>query len=476
MQHAHPVAAVRAAEQALMATLPPGALMRRAAVGLAVRCADLLGRVAGTRVVLLVGAGDNGGDTLHAGALLARRGARVVAVLLSPDRAHPGGLAALRRAGGRVCPEGRSLTEVVTADLVLDGVVGIGGQPGLRPAAQRLAEAAHDSRALVVAVDLPSGLDVDSGATPAPHVRADATVTFGTRKACHLVDPAAAACGRVSLVDIGLGPWLGEPSLQALEPPDVARLLPVPGRQADKYRRGVLGVHVGDPAYAGAAVLAAGAATRGGVGMVRLQGEQAVTALVRSSCPEAVLAPGRVQAWLAGPGMTAQQAGPAVAAVLAAGLPAVLDAGALEALPARLDAPVLLTPHAGELARMLGWPRERVEADRLAAASAAARRWGATVLLKGSTTVVADPAGPVRVNPTGTPWLATAGSGDVLAGLAAALLAGGLSPLDAGSVAAYLHGLAGRLAAERVGAPNAQDVLAAVPSALLAARLAESLP
>jgi hydroxyethylthiazole kinase-like uncharacterized protein yjeF len=399
----------------------------------------------------------------------------VRAVLLAPDRAHRAGLEALLRAGGALCPDDDAAAgELARADLVLDGVVGIGGSPGLRPAAARLAALATSGPALVVAVDLPSGVAVDTGQTPAEHVCADATVTFGTRKVCHLVDPAAGACGEVSLVDIGLGPLLPEPAVEALEAADVAALLPRPGREDDKYRRGVLGVAVGSPPYAGAAVLATAAALSAGTGMVRLSGAEEVTALVRARCPEAVLAQGQVQAWLAGPGLLPQEAGPVVADVLAAGLPAVLDAGALEALPEPVGRPVLLTPHAGELARLLHRERAEVEADRLASVTQAARRWQATVLLKGSTTLVAAPDGRVRANLTGTPWLATAGSGDVLAGVAAALLAGGLSPLDAGSVAAYVHGLAGRVAARRCGAPNAQDVLAAVPDALLAARLAQS--
>jgi len=465
--HAHTVAEVRAAEQDLMARVPPGTLMARAAFGLAVTCARLLRTVPGARVVLLVGGGDNGGDTLHAGALLARRGARVQAVLLDPGRAHAAGLAALARAGGAVAPDGTDA--LARADLVLDGIVGIGGHPGLRPAAARLAEQAAASGALVVSVDLPSGVEVDTGATPAAHVRADATVTFGTYKVCHLVDPAAAACGPVTLVDIGLDA-LGEPAVEVLEPTDVAALLPVPGRDADKYSRGVLGLHVGSAEYAGASVLAAAAATASGAGMVRVAGDDDVAAAVRARCPEVVRATGRVQAWLVGPGLDPGTATDVVPPLLSEGLPAVLDAGALAALSGPVHPEVLLTPHAGELARLLETSRDDVEADRLAAARRAAAATGATVLLKGPTTLVVEPHGRVRANATGTPWLATAGSGDVLAGLAAGLLAGGMTALDAGSVAAHVHGVAGRLAATRAGSPTAQDVLAALPDALLRAR------
>lgn len=475
MIRAHEVSTVRAAEAALMALEPDGALMQRAAAGLATHCIGQLTTVVGRRVVLLVGAGDNGGDTLFAGARLARRGARVAAVLFSPDRVHRGGVHALVAAGGRLVDGDRAQAEITAADLVLDGIVGIGGSPGLRPQAQRLVETARAAAATVVAVDLPSGVDVDTGRMPGSHVQADLTVTFGTHKTCHLVDPAAAACGEVVLVDIGLEEHLPAAAVEALEDRDVSRLLPVPGRAQDKYSRGVLGVQVGSNAYVGASVLATSAAVRGGAGMVRLAGDAAVAGIVRETCPEAVLAQGRVQAWLAGPGMDPQVAAEVVPTVLDSGLPAVLDAGALPVQTTTLRPDVLLTPHAGELGRMLGVGRAQVEAERLACVRAAAQRFHATVLLKGATTLVATPDGRVRANRTGTPWLATAGSGDVLAGLAGALLAAGMDVLDAASVAAHVHGLAGRLAARQAGAPSATDVLQALPAALLQLRLTESV-
>ncbi len=470
---AHRVPDVRDAEHALMAQVPDGALMQRAATGLAVVCTRLLGRVTESRVVALVGAGDNGGDTLFAGARLATRGARVRVVLLDEAKVHAAWLDAARSAGCRVVAGEAAFEEIAAADLVLDGIVGIGGKPGLRPAAARLAQAASTSGAVIVAVDLPSGVEVDTGRTPEPHVGAHVTVTFGTHKVCHLVDPASAACGAVHRVDIGLGPLLPEPAVQRLEDADVAALLPVPGRDDDKYRRGVLGIHAGAAEYAGASVLATTAAIHSGAGMVRVLGDSHVTAEVRRACPEAVLAEGRVQAWLAGPGMDPDNAVKVVPRLLDAAVPVVLDAGALGAFDDLRD-DVLLTPHAGELARLLDLSRDAVEADRLASVTRAAAQLGATVLLKGSTTLVATPDGRVRANGAGTPWLATAGSGDVLAGLAGALLATGMSALDAGSVAAHIHGLAGSLAAGRVGAPGATDVLAALPAALLALRLGES--
>ena len=186
---AHPVRHVRAAEAALMTKLPPGALMQRAAAGVAARCALLLGGPYGARVTLLVGAGDNGGDALFAGARLARRGARVDAILIRPERAHVHGLAALRGAGGAVTDW--PVRSVAAADLVIDGLLGIGGSGGLRYDAAQLVRLAAERAGLLVSVDLPSGVDADTGELPGEHVAADVTVTFGTRKIALVVDPAA---------------------------------------------------------------------------------------------------------------------------------------------------------------------------------------------------------------------------------------------------------------------------------------------
>ncbi|MER6024934.1 NAD(P)H-hydrate dehydratase [Streptomyces sp. NPDC001851] len=470
MRTAYSVETVRAAERALMARLPEGALMQRAAAGLAAACAELLGRVYGSRVVLLVGSGDNGGDALYAGARLARRGAGVTAVLLSPERAHAGGLTALRRAGGTVAASGAADELIERADLVVDGIVGIGGKGGLRPDAEKLARRVERSRAAVVAVDLPSGVEADTGEVRGAAIRADLTVTFGTCKPGLLIDPARQYAGVVRLVDIGLE-LPGEAELEALQHAEVARLLPVPGAESDKYRRGVVGIAAGSARYPGAAVLAVSGALRGGAGAVRYVGPAGDAVIARF--PETLVSDtgparaGRVQAWVVGPGAGDDAA--TVAEVLRADVPVLVDADGLrlaerDAVRGR-RAPTLMTPHAGEAAALLGVRREEVEGARLAAVRELAAVYRATVLLKGSTTLVADSAGgAVRVNATGTSWLATAGSGDVLSGLAGSLLAAGLPALDAGSAAAYLHGLAGRFASD--GAPvGAHDVAAWIPEA-----------
>ncbi|MFH9230113.1 NAD(P)H-hydrate dehydratase [Streptomyces lydicus] len=468
MRTAYSVSTVRAAEQELMARLPEGTLMQRAAAGLAAACAELLGRVYGSRVVLLVGSGDNGGDALYAGARLARRGAGVAAVLLSPERVHQGGLAALRRAGGRVSAD--APRDLAWADLVVDGIVGIGGRGGLRPEAAELARAARES-APVVAVDLPSGVDAHSGEVHGEAVRADATVTFGAYKPGLLIDPARERAGALRLVDIGLT-LPEEADIEALQHADVAELLPYPAPESDKYRRGVVGVVAGSARYPGAAVLAVAGALRGGAGAVRYVGPAADAVLARF--PETLVhagppdKAGRVQSWVIGPGLGEES--DALEDVLASDVPVLVDADGLRFLtPERVrarGAATLLTPHAGEAAALLGRGREEVEAARLDSVRELARRYAATVLLKGSTTLVAAESGPVRVNPTGTGWLATAGSGDVLSGVTGSLLAAGLPAREAGSVGAYLHGLAARRAAGPDGAPIiATEVAGHLPAA-----------
>ena len=302
MRNAHAVAGVRAAEGALMALLPEGALMQRAAAGLAAACAGLLSRadragrpgraggVYGSRVVVLTGSGDNGGDALYAGARLAARGAVVTAVAAA-ERMHEGGAAALRGSGGRVIEAaGRAADEAIAAaDLIIDGLLGIGGRGGLREPAASLAAAAGRARALVVAVDLPSGIDADTGEVAGAAVRADVTITFGTLKPGLLIDPGASHAGVVQLVDIGLGGYLGPPDVAAPQAADIAAWLPRPSAESDKYRRGVLGIVAGSDRFTGAPTLAVGGAIRGGAGMVRLVSSEVPVGVVRQHWPEAVI-------------------------------------------------------------------------------------------------------------------------------------------------------------------------------------------
>ncbi|HEX3932254.1 MAG TPA: NAD(P)H-hydrate epimerase [Nocardioides sp.] len=450
MRSAHTVAQVRAAEEALAATLPAGALMLRAAAGLASSVTDLMAGAYGRRVLLLVGSGDNGGDAMYAAAMLARRGARVE-VLAVADTVHEAGLAQLLGVGGRRV----TLGEISTPDVVVDGIVGIGGRPGLR---ERAAEAVRAVAGVpMVAVDVPSGVDVDTGRVSGDHVSADLTVAFGTHKVAHLVEPAASSSGVVHLVDLGLE--LPAAAVTALQQDDIASLLPRPTADAQKYTRGVVGVRAGSRRYPGAGVLSTAGAACGLAGMVRYAG--GAPEAVLAAHPEVVVGEGRVQAWVVGSGGDADAAS-WLRAALGDGVPLVVDADALRHLTRPLERPAILTPHAGELAAMLEVDRAEVEADQLRFARLAAGEYAATVVLKGHHTLVADPDGRVRVTTSGTPWLAVAGAGDVLGGLCGALLAAGLEPADAAAAGAWLHGAAATYAS-RGGPLSAPRVAAAIP-------------
>jgi len=450
------VADVRAAEEAAMAGRPDGELMARAARGLAAVVASRVEERDGMRVVGLVGAGNNGGDTLYALAHLAQQGFSAAAV--HEPEAHRGGLEAAQEAGVALVPgDGQGWRPVVAeADVVVDGVLGIGGRPGLSgDAAAWVDDIPQD--AWVVAVDLPSGADPAGEVPLGEAVFADETVTFGVAKPVHLLPATEPAVGRLTVVDIGLD--LGSPVRPVVERltfDDVGRLWPVPGPSSDKYSRGVVGIVAGTPTYPGAAVLSVLGALGAGPGMVRYLGPPEVQALVHAAAPEAVTAEGRVQAWVCGSGFDPSSRAKGVAEqkhhveeALASDLPVVVDAGALE-LVDRREAPTLLTPHAGELARLLtrlrgkDVAREEVTAAPLAHARDAAERTGCTVLLKGSHTLVVspDPNRPVRSQADAPAWLATAGAGDVLGGLLGTLLAAGLDPLDAGALGALVHGVA----------------------------------
>jgi ADP-dependent NAD(P)H-hydrate dehydratase / NAD(P)H-hydrate epimerase len=452
MRHYYSVDAIRAAEAPLLASLPNGALMRRAAFGLATKIIGELtartGEVAGRRVCAVVGAGDNGGDALWAATFLRRRGVAADAILLNPERAHRKGLAAFRKAGGRIVENVSPAT-----DLVIDGVVGISGSGPLRPAAAEVFASLKEAcDAPVVAVDIPSGIDVATGAITGPAVHAALTVTFGGLKPVH----ALADCGDVELIDIGLS--LPGTDVLGFEADDVAARWPVPGPHDDKYTQGVTGVMAGSSTYPGAAVLCTGAAVAATSGMVRYAGS--AHSEVLTHWPEVIASPtpasaGRVQAWVVGPGLGTDDTGAtALWFALDTDLPVLVDADGLTILAAHPDlvvnrtGPTLLTPHAGEFARLAGHPPGD---DRVGATRKLADALGATVLLKGNVTVIADPGGPVYLNPAGQSWAATAGSGDVLSGVIGALLAAGLPTAEAAAAGAFVHARAAALSAADPG-------------------------
>lgn len=481
---------IRRAEAPLTDAGHGDALMQKAAHGLFGVILGLLrdaGRgTYGATAVVLAGSGNNGADALYAGERLLRRGVGVTAVLTS-DRVHAAALGSFVGAGGTTVrlddADPRELaTHAAAADVLIDGILGTGASGGLRDASAEFVRAFNDiagpragRSTIVVACDLPSGIGVDTGLVDGPVLPADATVTFGAAKPGLLIGDGAVAAGELDVVDIGLDFSSFTPAARTLLDADAAALLRIPGPRDHKYSRGVLGVAAGSARYPGAAALAVGAALATGVGMVRYLGPEAVAGLIHQRNPEVVASDGsiaaaRSQAWLVGPGAVDDEDQRRRALdVVQSGLPAVVDAGALTHVPERVGPHVILTPHAGELRQLLSTrgidaERSEIEAQPARFALRAAELIGATVLLKGFTTVVAAPSGALFVQADATPWLATAGSGDTLSGIVGALVAtlaeddgaaarAGVAPEDLwaaiAAAGALIHGRAGRRAAVR---------------------------
>ncbi|RSX53326.1 carbohydrate kinase [Bifidobacterium goeldii] len=593
---AYTAADVRAMERPLLDDGVP--LMRMAATAVAHTVAELLDdeglALESSRVTLLVGAGDNGGDGLYAAAALAQNGAAVTAVAVGRT-IHEEAFAAFVRAGGKVlildpaseipgCAAGfsageagerlRAAVELAQhSHVIIDAMTGIGLNGALRGIAGTMAASlgvdgtVPDRTALpdgdtagefpfVVAVDTPSGVGVDDGAIIGPYIPADVTVTFGALKPCAILPPAAYACGKVTLVDFGFDIDDHAPLVEVVSGDNASEAIRLPRLADTKYSRGVTGLITGSVRYPGAAVLSSKAAAVTNTGMIRYMGPERTRSMVLSAVPEAVIGKGRVQSWVVGSGVPdgesdeddADVQRQTIAKLLshyAVGEdgddpelafempPIVVDAGALDLLPDEVPPQVVITPHAGELAALLVERDEDVDAhdvqlEPLHWALRAHELTGATVLLKGAVSIVigdsehddesdeaernhavgsldGDEAADIdfdhshdaratrpRILVAGRApaWLATAGAGDVLAGMTGALLAQqdeDESITETVANAAYLHGYAAAIASDCdqrgfnpptiYGTPSAHsaaslgqpilasDVIAAIPAA-----------
>jgi ADP-dependent NAD(P)H-hydrate dehydratase / NAD(P)H-hydrate epimerase len=423
------VAEMRAVDAAAQATTPVETLVERAGTAVAVAAIELMGGAYGRRVVVVAGKGNNGSDGRVAAAVLRGRGARVQLV-------EPGAL--------EVLP---------AADLVIDAAYGTGFRGSYQAPA-----VAPGTR--VLAVDIPSGVTGDDGNAAGRVLAADRTVTFAALKPGLLQGDGIGLAGRVSVADIGLA--VDHARLHLVKDGDVTRLVPAKGRDGNKWRSAVL-VVAGSPGMTGAAGMCARAAFRAGSGMVRLgvpggdvadspAAEAVSIALPAHGWAEVALEQAeRCKSIVVGPGLGRDPATAAEVRRLVTGtdLPLVVDADGLFALgqldgdhPLRSEPSVVLTPHDGEYGRLLDSPPG---ADRVAAARRLAAASGGTALVKGSTTVVADPSGQALAVTAGSPRLATAGTGDVLSGVIGAFLARGVAPLEAAALAAHVHGRASRL-------------------------------
>jgi len=494
----------RAAE----AGVPAESLMESAGLAVARSIAQRLDGVRSKRVVVLVGPGNNGGDGMVAARYLADWGA-VVTLYMTTARRREDKFEECRERRCRVVEASEDLecwqlgSYVSLADLVLDAVLGIGAHAGLDPVLRAIFESVgemrmHAQRPLFAALDLPTGVDADTGECDEASFSADVTLVLGAPKVGLLQFPGAERTGELETLSIGLPEGVDGGLPIDLIDPSLAGGLLLP-RSADSHKGSFGNVTVvgGHRRYVGAPVLAASAAYRVGAGLVNLAAPESVSRIAAVQLIEQVHAPlaetpdGGVSAEAAGAAREVLNA--ASAAVVGPGLgtgessaaflralllteppiptPVVVDADALNILadaygwPSMLAVPTVLTPHPGEMGRLLGRPAHEVQQDRKGIAMASAEKWGQVVVLKGAHTVVAAPDGRVSLSPFANPALATAGSGDVLAGIIGGLLAQGMERYEAAVAGVYLHGAA----AERWSAANgsggmlASDLLALLP-------------
>ena len=463
------------------------ALMLSAGRAVAEAAADL---VEEGPIVVVAGGGNNGGDGFVAAAELVARGRQVTVVLSGAREALTGDAAlAARHWSGPVLPG--EATSIGHPALIIDALFGAGLNRIVKDDARELIEAINASGAPVVSVDLPSGINGDSGAVMGAAVHASETVTFFRSKPGHLLMPGRAYCGRVRVADIGIDAAVLDgiaPSIFENVPDLWQGVFPVPGPEGHKYARGHAVVLSGDIASTGAARLAARGALRGGAGLVTVLSPSEALAVNAASLTAIMVRPvdtvaefvevledRRLNTCVIGPGAgIGLRTRSLILAALAAERHTVLDADALTsfadrpddlfgAIKASTEAGVVLTPHQGEFSRLFSeMDNKHPFKSKLERVRAAAVRSGAVVLLKGPDTVVAGPDGRAAIAANAPPWLATAGSGDVLSGLIAATLAQGVPAFEAACIGVWMHGEAGREAGPGLIAEDLPEVLPAV--------------
>ena len=495
--------------------IPSLVLMESAGRGVAEVLAEEIPGLSSRRVVVFCGKGNNGGDGLVAARHLRRQGVSV-RVLLCAGNAELAGdaaasLARAREAGlvveiiGDEVDWPREPLDLDRDTIIVDALLGTGLTGGARGVTARVIEMINASSATVVAIDLPSGADADSGTLRGPTVRAHRTLTLCRPKPCLVLEPAASHAGPWRVLDIGIpNEAIASESadLEWLDAEAATRLMPLRSRDAHKGTMGHLLVVAGSRGKAGAAVIAARAALRSGVGLVTVAAPRGIQPIVASAQPEIMTEPlaesrtggiGRTAAVGAlgllatrdalalGPGLGIEGGTrAAVTAILERReVPAVLDADGLNAFDAalrpRVDLnagryPLVLTPHPGEAARLLGTTVADVQSDRLRSALRLARETASVVVLKGRCSVIADLDGRATFNATGNAGMASGGMGDALTGIVGALLARGLLGFDAARLGTYVHGAAGDLVAARSGEDGliAGDLIEALPEVLRA--------
>ena len=475
--------------RAIDSGVPGIELMEAAGQGATRVVENLLGELQNRHIVILCGKGNNGGDGFVIARQAAQSGAKVQVFTATSAREITGDA---KTNLDRLPPDIVQIVDhiatvqnaLVNADIAIDALLGTGIQGSPRGIYADLINALTRAQCPIVAVDIPSGLNADTGKIEGPCATATCTVTFARPRIGHFFYPGRAQCGKLHLIDIGIPPSAIEReriSTYLIDNRRCARLLPHREPDAHKGDCGRVYILAGSVGLTGAAALAANAALKGGAGLVTLGVPKSLNDILETKVTEAMTHPlpevkkvrclslrarGDIQracrnadSIAIGPGLGTHRETVELIRRLVRdlGCPAVIDADALNALASDLDAiracetPLVLTPHIGEFARLTGCSIAEIQHDPIARALKFASHVGATIVLKGAPTIVATPEGETHINPTGNPGMATGGTGDVLTGLLAALIGQGLNPSDAACTAVYLHGLAADIAAQKTG-------------------------
>ncbi|MDD2372147.1 MAG: NAD(P)H-hydrate dehydratase [Syntrophomonadaceae bacterium] len=471
---------------------------------------EILGETKNRMIIILAGKGNNGGDGLVIARHLINSGAVVETYLTGQveELTHDSRInyEILLKMGARILPLSsekdldRLMLSLMNADLIVDALYGIGFKGSLNPFDSRLVKMVNWCRAPVVAVDIPSGVEADTGRVHGDAIKAIHTVTFALPKIGLVLEPGKEYAGTLSVADISIPAVLLEDNsikTNLISETMVSALLKPRSANSHKGTYGHALMLGGSPGMVGAIMMASLAALRTGAGLVTAAVPESLTVVVDSSLMEIMTAPlaetgqsaialealpaienllGTVSVCAIGPGLSRYpEAGAIVRYILErSGVPLVIDADGLNALENDVailkdrQVPIVLTPHPGEMARLTGKSIEEVQSQRLEITQTYAQKWGVTLVLKGNKTILANPSGEVYININGNPGMATAGSGDVLTGIITGLIAQGLKPQDAAFAGVYLHGLAGDLAAEIKGERGliAGDLILCLPEVL----------
>ncbi len=459
-----------------------------------------MGATKKSTVAVLCGKGNNGGDGFVAAQYLTSQGINAYALLVDGEPRTEDSMQALEQAVSngvevvRIWEYSQKVKDIISvADYVIDAVYGIGFKGSLSDNIKILADLVNSTHSKVLAVDIPSGVNCDTGAVSNTAFKADVTVSFSTLKPCHVLYPAMDYCGKTTVAQVGINKGLiyDSPYLtETIDGSKLSTLMPEKNISANKGSNGTLSVLCGSYGMMGAAQMCIQGALRSGAGLVKSVIPSNLYPILATNIPQAVFMP---YASTDSIDMLEQSLQKATAVVAGCGLgttpkakelteyvirnstaPIVLDADALNVIADNLDilsesnAPIIITPHPGEMARLLNTKVEIIQKNRITVAVEFAKMYGVIVVLKGAYTVVAHPKGKVTVNPTGNKGMAKAGSGDVLAGMIAGMLAQGMLPFSAAVSGVYCHGYAGDLAQEEYGylSMQATDIIEMIPTAL----------